>query len=258
MSDATGGGWRLQLLDSWRLFQGGAEIVMRRREQRLIALLAVQGNRPRSYLAGILWPESTEAHAAGNLRAAVWQVDRAAAGLLMHDRAGLGLHADVHVDVSEQVRWAGEVCGWDRQGTQLDGADCLTAMSVLLRGELLPGWYDDWVSYERSRLQQFRFQGLESLADLLAAGGEQSAALVAATAAVAIEPLRESAQRALIRTQLRAGNYHDALQGYQAFRARLMAELGVAPSSRMDALMGPLLDRQRTRAPRQRVQAVLA
>jgi DNA-binding SARP family transcriptional activator len=78
--------------------------------------------------------------------------------------------------------------------------------------------------------------------------GELSAALVAASAAVTIEPLRESAQRTLIRIHLRDGNYHAALRDYGDFRYRLQRELGIAPSAQMLALVRPLL-RNRAQPP---------
>src|SRR5205823_1458355 len=118
---------------------------------------------------------------------------------------------------------------------------------VLQRGDLLPGWYDDWVLYERSRLSQLRLRALESLAEQLITEGDTKSALEAALAAVAIEPLRESAQRALIRVHIADGNHLDAVREYRSFRTRLAAEMDVTPSGQLESLIHPLLVPRRAR-----------
>jgi DNA-binding SARP family transcriptional activator len=90
---------------------------------------------------------------------------------------------------------------------------------------------------------------LEAIAERLTARGQVSAAMMAAMAAAAIEPLRESAQRAVIRIHLVNGNYSEAIREYRAFGRRLVRELGVHPSAQLDALVGPLLAVQHSRTP---------
>jgi DNA-binding SARP family transcriptional activator len=230
--------WRLQLLGAWSLSCAGTPILMRPREQRLLAALALHGGRPRQYIAGLLWPESTDNHAAGNLRAAVWKIDRAAPGLLIHDRTHIQLAGGVSVDVGHLVDAAHDLLALRER--RLDGVDHLFLLT-LLREELLPGWYDDWLMLERTRLQDLRQQALEQLADLLSERGDTAAALQAAHAAVAIEPLRESAHRSLITVQIRAGNHSDAVRSYTDFRSRIYTELGVTPSSHLESLVRPLV-----------------
>lgn len=255
---APGPEWSLTLFDWWDLRHGSESIAITRREQRLLALLALQGGRPRGYLAGMLWPESTEQRASGNLRAAVWRIDQTAPGVLMHDRSRLMLSPQVRVDVDGFLAAAGVVCGADAQDRPYDRVVSNAVLAGLTTGELLPGWYDDWVLFERSRLQQLRLHALEQLAAQAADAGEFSTALAAASAAVAIEPLRESAQRTLIRTHIRDGNYHSALHAYQAFRARVRSELGVPPSRQLENLVRPLLDGRAAVPPRRLVQPALS
>jgi DNA-binding SARP family transcriptional activator len=218
---------------------------LHRREQRLVALLALQGGRPRGYVAGVLWPESTEQHAGGNLRAAVWRTEREAPGLLVHDRTSVRLAGELRVDVDALTRSALRISAWRDGREPIERADCLRSLPLLLSGDLLPGWYDDWVIYERARLAQLRLRALHLLADLLVDLGEVAPALVAASTAVAIEPLHEPAIRSLIRAEIEDGDYRGALRDYDAYRARVLAELGVPPSARLNALVRPLLERRR-------------
>jgi SARP family transcriptional regulator, regulator of embCAB operon len=232
--------WSLELFDSWRLSRAGLLQEMRTREQRLVALLALHGTRRRGYLAGMLWPDSTEAHAATNLRAATCRIDQTVPGLLVHDRYDVALIRNLCLDVRNLVDYVWRFSGI-RQCDGVSGNEVATCLPLLLQGELLPGWYDDWVIYERTRLQLLRIQGLELTAGWMLERGDSVTALVAASAAVAIEPLRESAQRMLIRVHLFEGNYEAALRDYHDFHSRMMRELGIAPSDQMRALVGPIL-----------------
>jgi DNA-binding SARP family transcriptional activator len=241
-----GDAYWLRLFDSFSVGCGDAQIELKSREQRLVALLALEGSRTRSYLAGMLWPESTEARAAGSLRAAVWRLEREAPGLLRNCGGQLGLDAGVWVDVAEFTVRANRITALADEVLDSGSEDreCLNALDVLTHGDLLSGWYEDWVLYERARLQQMRLSSLESIAELLIDRGYLPAALTAALCATSIEPLRESAHRLLVRIHLANGNFHDAIRAYRSFGERLVRELGIRPSRQMDALVQPLLNHQ--------------
>jgi DNA-binding SARP family transcriptional activator len=232
--------WKLELFESWRLSRAGAVHEMRTREQRLVALLALHGTRRHGYLAGILWPVRTEARAATNLRAATSRIDQTAPGLLVHDRHDVALNTNLGLDVRDFVDYVWRLSG-RRQCHAVSCHEVTTRLPLLLHGDLLPGWYDDWVIYERTRLQQLRIQALELTASWMLKQGDSAAALVAASAAVAIEPLRESAQRMLIRIHIHDGNYEAALRDYHDFHSQILRELGIAPTDQMRALVSPIL-----------------
>ena len=65
-------------------------------------------------------------------------------------------------------------------------------------------------------------------------------AVQAGLAAVAGEPLRESAHRILIEAYLAEGNVAEAIRQYASYRHTLYDELGVEPSPAMSSLMGRL------------------
>jgi pentatricopeptide repeat protein len=116
----------------------------------------------------------------------------------------------------------------------------LATPDTSLCGDLLPGWYDDWVLLERERLAQLRVHALEVVAARLAAAGRHGQAIQAAYAAVQTEPLRESAYRTVIRVHLAEGNVADALRVFERFRILLRDEIGVAPTDRMAQLVRDL------------------
>lgn len=242
--DADPGRYELYLLDACALHRDGRPVSLKPREQRLVAALALQGRRPRSRgaVSGLLWPDVTEARAAGSLRSTVFGLRRAAPRLLLHDGGHLGLSSEIVVDVRRVSGLAERVIAQAADGGDPDRPPPTEALELLTTGELLPGWYEDWVLAERERLHQLRLAALESLAELLMDAGAVAGALTAGRAAIELDPLCESAQRTVIRIQLAKGNYHDAIQQYFQFRRRVLTELGIGPSTQMERLIRPLLD----------------
>jgi DNA-binding SARP family transcriptional activator len=137
----------------------------------------------------------------------------------------LCLRAEVAVDIWQLIDTASAVLDGD-----LPNPDRRT-VHRLGGGDLLLGWYEDWVLVERERLRQLRLHALEALSGLLLAVGDLPTAVEAALAAVAIEPLRESAHRAVIQAHLAEGNRVEALRQYASLRQLLRDEVGVEPST---------------------------
>ena len=106
-------------------------------------------------------------------------------------------------------------------------------------------WYDDWVLSEAEDWRQLRLHALEALADRLTAMGRWGEAADAAGAAVRAEPLRESANAALIRVHLAEGNQSEAVRQFDRYRALLDAELGLEPTPRLRRLVQDLQGRGR-------------
>jgi hypothetical protein len=111
------------------------------------------------------------------------------------------------------------------------------ALEVLAGAELLPGWYDEWVVFERERLRQLRMHALEELAVRLADRRQFALAMEAALQAVRIEPLRESAHRVVIGVHLAEGNLVEARRHYRKVRRLLRDELNVEPTAGLHALV---------------------
>ncbi|WP_231851838.1 AfsR/SARP family transcriptional regulator [Modestobacter italicus] len=131
-----------------------------------------------------------------------------------------------------------ELSAWARRAIAPPGDDAEIAVpAAALGGDLLPGWYDDWVLVERERLHQLRLHALEATAARLAVHGRHWEALQAAYAAVRAEPLRESAHRTIVRVHLAEGNLAEAARAYELFRSLVESELGVLPTPRMTRLV---------------------
>ncbi|WP_448608649.1 AfsR/SARP family transcriptional regulator [Geodermatophilus sp. URMC 60] len=199
--------------------------------QRLVAHLCLSHRPTRTVMAGHLWPDVPEGQAHGSLRSALWRLNKAAPGLVEASGSAVHLAADVRVDVRDLSDWAQRAIAPPR------GAHDVAVPDAALLGDLLPGWYDDWVLLERERLRQLRMQALEAVAARLALLGRHCEALQAAHAAVRAEPLRESAHRTLVSVHLAEGNVAEAVRAYELFRTLLQDELGVPPTEQMTRLV---------------------
>ncbi len=226
---------RVCLLDGFALsVEGGGEttvLSVPHGVQRLVAHLGLCRCRTRGAIAGQLWPDVPEKQAHANLRSALWRAQKAVPGLVDSSAGAVALAGGVHVDVQEFVEWAGAVLD---PTVPVEG---IVTPATALTGELLPGWYDDWVLLERERLRQLRMHVLEVLADKLVIAGRFGEAVQAAYAAVRDEPLRESAHRAVVRVHLAEGNLVEAIRAYRSFRDALDRELGVPPTRQMEDLI---------------------
>ncbi len=199
--------------------------------QRLVALLALRDRSlPRTQVGGILWPESSEEHAAGSVRSALWRLQRLGPGIVEKTRQHLRLSPWASVDVRRLARLASELA----TGGVIRSED---AHWVAEAGELLPVWDEDWLVPERERLRQLRVDMLEWLARELIRRGRFGLAVEVGLAAVEAEPLRESTNRSLIEAHLAQRNLADAFRQYRAYAILLHAELRLAPSVELRELV---------------------
>ena len=204
--------------------------------QRLVAFVALHDRpTPRLFVAGNLWTDADEERSNASLRSALWRVGRVAADLLVTSKSHVSLSPSVMVDIREAVRTAHRILDRreDAMVEQIDGT-CLT-------GDLLTGWYDDWIIVERERVRQLMLHALELLCLKLSAAGKHAQAIEAGIAAVGAEPLRESAHRALVQAHIREGNFSEAVNQYRSYRAVVQRELGIEPSALMENLVRALM-----------------
>jgi DNA-binding SARP family transcriptional activator len=198
--------------------------------EKLIAFLALHHTPvARSYVAGSLWGETAESRALGNLRSALWRLRSIADGLVDADQQTLTISEATSVDiwgVGTEVRRLQNPSGSGR----LPSVDSFTT-------DLLPGWYDEWVLFEQESHRQTCLHALEQLSSRFEERGQFGPAIQAALASVAIDPLRESSHRQLIRIHVAEGNYSEALRQYRSYEQLIHTELGLAPSPLLVSLV---------------------
>lgn len=237
----------LRLLGQFDVRRDGAPIdIPSRPAQSLLAYLALSTGTAhrREKLSGLLWPEASESNARSNLRHSLWRIRQALS-------PGPGeppdfLQAD-NISISfqpSQSVWLDTVV-LDRPlrpDTPLpELIECVRAYG----GELLPGFYDDWVVLERERMRATVERKIQILLDRLLEARRWSEAIEWGERWIALGYLPEPAYRALMRAHAGIGDLSAVAAVYQRCRDALRQELGVEPSEQTRALYDQLSASQR-------------
>jgi TolB-like protein/DNA-binding SARP family transcriptional activator len=237
---------RLQLLGRFATSVVGTSArpvtIAGRQRRALLAYLAMQPGftETRERLAALLWSESAERQARQNLRQCLLDLRREfePTGLepLKVDRVTVAL------DPALIATDAGELLTLSQSE---DVADLERAMN-LYAGPFLDGFdtddgvLHDWIREQRARFESSAAVAFEKCALRQDETGNGAQAIRAAERLVALDPLRESAQRLLIRLLARHVGRDAALARAGALTAKLRAELDVEPEHETAVLIAQI------------------
>lgn len=216
----------------------------------LLAYLAVEAASPhgRHALAGLLWPESTDAHALHSLSQALCNLRT-----VLHDHIAptpcfiVTPHAiqfnpqcNHWVDVAE----FGRLVGWQIGTPQRPGLDQSTNLPTLhraislYRGPFLEDLaladgvgFEEWAVIQRERLHRLLLETLVRLATIHEEEGEVEEALDCVWRQLELDPWLEEAHLQAMRLLASAGRRSEALAQYGLCRRLLASELGVEPAA---------------------------
>jgi DNA-binding SARP family transcriptional activator len=142
---------RLFLLGSFNLVVRDQPVDLPIHAQRVLAYLSLAQPAHRAHLrtglADRLWGSVSTKRGHASLRTALWRIRQADPQLVRASRETVLLDESVAVDVRQCVAQAGRLLTCDGE---LDPRD--TDLSAL-RGDLLPGWEEDWLLLERERIR---------------------------------------------------------------------------------------------------------
>ena len=234
--------FHLQLLGRFRLVSepGQAIINVNRQSATFLGYFAIHRGRRIAEDAVIeqFWPDCDPRRGRSNLCSAIWRVRKAIGreGFSLIERSsfgetGLSDQAALQLDIEAFESTMMEALG------QADGhaVPALGQGLEIYRGDLMPGWYDDWVLAERERLQGLYVGGLIRLMNHQAEQNLFDAGIATGRKILRIEPMRETVHRRLIELHLENGQPAAAHGQYHECVRLLRDELGVAPSRETQA-----------------------
>ncbi|MEE8498220.1 MAG: BTAD domain-containing putative transcriptional regulator, partial [Acidimicrobiia bacterium] len=163
----------IRLLGGFQLGRDGRvlEQLPLRAARSLFAFLVLNRERAhtRDLLAGTFWPNFDEGRARRRLSQALWQTQKSLGEddgqrylIGTPDTIRFNPEADFWLDIDEFLAALDEAADADRSGE----SEALTRAVGLYRGDLLAGFYDDWLFPDQSQLRTKFLTALERLADL--------------------------------------------------------------------------------------------
>lgn len=230
--------WRVTMLGGWGA-RRGAETLERFRTRKtasLLAYLAYYAHRAhaREEVAALFWPEAMPEQGLKSLGVALSSLRRMleppgvpAGSVIIADRMTVRLRPEaIQTDASEfetQTRNALKSSNRAAQRRDLE-----TALN-LYGGELLPGFYDEWIFPVRESLGQLYLQSLDTLIRRIEEAEEPSAAIPYALQRAQADPHDDEAQERLLTLYAATGR---AAEGTRQPETRLRSPILIGESRR--------------------------
>jgi predicted ATPase/DNA-binding SARP family transcriptional activator len=198
--------------------------------QSLLAYMALNAgvSLRREKLASLLWYDATEANARSYLRQALWRIRKSleSGSLQWGDYLQISEisitfneHSDYWLDVDQLL-----------ERTEGRPLEAIIEDVGFYRGELLPGFYDEWVSLERDRLLSAYHQKMNCLLERLIQSRRWDEVIKWGEDWIRLGFSPEPAYRALLKAYAGLGNQGMISITYQRCKEALDRDLGVDPS----------------------------
>jgi DNA-binding SARP family transcriptional activator len=234
----------LNLFSGFQLLNQRGETLsgMSRKAKALLAWLALNPNQeyPREKLAGILWPDSSEAQARHSLRQALSSLRK----ILPADSSFLQATKDWIMLDSNQIQL--DVQRFDK-ALKIADAESLDEAIQLYQGALLEGCnpksdsFDDWLFNYRNNYQELAISAINKrLAMLLdtdfSKDSDYEMVIHYANQLIKIDELQEPAYQALMLAYNKLGNHSAALKAYETIKDKLQQQLDISPANGTEKL----------------------
>lgn len=235
----------IQVLGGLNIAQGSDPVTgfLSRKTPALLAYLAVtQRSHSRNALAALLWGESSDADAKGNLRQTLSNLRRHFEPYLHITRETVTFKTAAPYTL-DSATFEQHLQAAANATTPEDGAAALREAVVLYQGDFLSGFlvrdapaFDEWAISLQARFRELALHALYRLTMLHSSRAAYQQAIDYATRLLALDAWREEAHRQLMLVLMRSGQRSAALAQYEACRRTLDRELGVTPSAETTAL----------------------
>ena len=231
----------VQMLGGFNLrSQRGPVEALPRKSASLLAYLIMNRSRPqtRDLLAGRFWSDLPEDKARKRLSNTLWQI-RTALGSVAAESLILATNSTIQVspdwlleaDVDDFERQLDDIeREWANHSARGPLIERLSKLIADYPGDLLAGYYDDWIEGERSRIRDRYTAAVWQVIRLFKARSDYVTALRYARQLVAHDRLAEESHREVMRLCALLGQVGAAERQYQTCWRVLEDELGVEPS----------------------------
>ncbi|HJS17145.1 MAG TPA: tetratricopeptide repeat protein [Anaerolineales bacterium] len=224
----------IHLLGTFDIKDGKKAVsITSRPAQSLLAYLVLNAgtSHRREKLAGMLWPDSLEETARDNLRHALWRIRKA---LPLPSKVEYIVADDLSIAFNASAEYWLDAAELEKQRESVS-ADELIAVLSQYQGELLPGFYDEWVFLEREHLNSVFENKMARLMSLLQDENRWQDILDWGERWIKLGQKPEPAYRCLMSAHAAKGDMSRVAATYQRC-VKSFKEFGIEPSEQTRAL----------------------
>jgi len=229
----------VRLLGGFEVRRNGESVAITSRPaQSLFAYLILTAgtSHRREKLAGLLWPDSTEENARDYLRHGLWKLRKA-----IEKKSSKGatnqyiLADDISVSFNTDAPYSLDAERLEQIDAERESTDAMMNVLSLYEGELLPGFYDEWIVLEREHLQAVFEQKMEGLLERLQTEARWSENLEWGERWISFGQKPEAAYRFLMTAHAARGDMSKVASTFERC-TKSLEEFGVEPSGQTRAL----------------------
>ena len=213
------------------------------KDQQLLSFLLLRRNQyhSREAVATMFWGDHSTERSKKYLRQSLWHLQAALGSpqnghssylLIEHDWLQVNPSNRPWCDVDEFEKAFSAAQGVSPAQLSEEQAEKLKNAVALYSDDLLTGWYQDWVLFERERLQNDYLLLLDKLSTYSELHNEYEQSQTYAGNILRYDPARERTHRQLMRLYYLSGDRTAALRQYERCVSVLKRELGVTPERR--------------------------
>jgi predicted ATPase/DNA-binding SARP family transcriptional activator len=215
-------------------YDGQSVIISSRIAQSLFAYMVLDEgtSHRREKLAGMFWPDIPEEKARAYLRHELWRIRKA---LSTKSKVAYLLSDDINISFNSSAEYWSDVTTLENFSEMTMIEELMQTLSVV-QGELLPGFYDEWIIQEREHLQAIFEKKMARLLELLEGEKRWQDILEWAERWISIVQGPEVAYRYLIIAYAALGDHVRVTSTYERCKNTLRA-LDLEPSEQTRALV---------------------
>lgn len=204
-----------------------------RPEQSLFAYLILNSGvfHRREKLTALLWPDASDESARENLRHVLWRIRKSLHSCGTDEYL---ITTDLAIGFNESAEYRLDVAELKSAKNSHSAGELIDALCVY-RGELLPGFPEEWVALEREYLRSFYEHHMARLMSLLCAENRWLDILDWGERWIALGQKPEPAYRALMWAHMKKGDMSKVADTY-ARCVRSLGEIGFDPSEQTSEL----------------------
>ena len=209
--------------------------------QSLLAFLMIDSGKAfrREKLAGLLWPDTSETNARNNLRQALWRI-RKSLVIENSESQPFFLVDDLTITFNAKSDFYLDVNKFEEKSDKHTPIHQIIETVSLYQGELLPGFYDDWIVLERERLQSLFESHIGLLINRLVEAQKWTEVIEWGEHWISLGGVPEPAYRSLMTAHAAQGDLSSVATVYHRCKDSMQNDLGLEPSETTQTLFEQL------------------